>query len=82
MGRFRVRRQLMPWSRLDALHHWRSAVDSGQSIRTMALDQVDHNILVAKLLAFGLPDVTVWSAVATNACSVTRSLKLSYVEPG
>jgi len=26
--------------------------------------------------------IQAWSAVATNACSVTRSLKLSNVEPG
>jgi hypothetical protein len=47
---------------VDMLHHWHSAVDKGQSVRTVfidfakAFDHVDHNILVEKLLAFGLPD--------------------------
>jgi hypothetical protein len=47
------------------LHHWHSAADRGQSVRTVfidfakAFDHVDHNILVAKLLAFGLPDIII-----------------------
>jgi len=50
---------------VDALHHWHSAVDKGQSVRTVfidyakAFDHVDHNILVAKMIAFGLPDVII-----------------------
>jgi hypothetical protein len=50
---------------VDMLHHWHSATDQGQSIRTVfidfakAFDHVDHNILVAKLLAFGLPDTII-----------------------
>ena len=45
------------------LHHWHSAVDAGQSVRTAfidfakAFDHVDHNILVAKLLSLDLPDI-------------------------
>jgi hypothetical protein len=40
---------------VDALHHWHSAVDNGQSVRTVfidyakAFDHVDHNILVTKM---------------------------------
>jgi len=47
------------------LHHWHSAVDKSQSVCTVfidfakAFDHVDHNILVEKLLAFGLPDIIV-----------------------
>jgi len=51
------------------LHHWHTAVDKGQSARTVfvdfgldfakAFDHVDHNILVTKLVALGLPDVIV-----------------------
>ena len=52
---------------VDMLHHWHSATDRGQSVRTVfidfakAFDHVDHNIFVAKLLAFGLPETAdVW----------------------
>jgi hypothetical protein len=47
------------------LHHWNSATDQGQSVRIVfidfakAFDHVDHSILVAKLLAFGLPDTII-----------------------
>ena len=47
------------------MHHWHAAVDKGQSARTVfvdfakAFDHVDHNILVTKLVALGLPDVIV-----------------------
>jgi hypothetical protein len=47
------------------LHHWHSAVDAGQSVRTVfidfakAFDHVDHNILVAKLLSLDLPDIII-----------------------
>jgi Reverse transcriptase (RNA-dependent DNA polymerase) len=50
---------------VDALHHWHSAVDSRQSVRTVfvdyakAFDHVDHNILVAKMVEFGLSDVII-----------------------
>jgi len=50
---------------VDMLHHWHSAVDKSQSVRAVfidfakAFDHVDHNILVEKLLAFGLPDIIV-----------------------
>ena len=50
---------------VDMLHHWHSAVDRGQSVRTVfidfakAFDHVDHNILVAKLLGFGLTDTII-----------------------
>ena len=50
---------------VDALHHWHSAVDSRQSVRTIfvdyakAFDHIDHNILVAKMVEFGLPDVII-----------------------
>ena len=44
------------------LHHWHSAVDKGNYVRIVfidfakAFDHVDHNILVAKLVALALPD--------------------------
>ena len=47
------------------MHHWHAAVDKGQSARTVfvdfakAFDHVNHNILVTKLVALGLPDVIV-----------------------
>jgi hypothetical protein len=50
---------------VDMLHHWNSATDQGQSVRIVfidfakAFDHVDHSILVAKLLAFGLPDTII-----------------------
>ena len=50
---------------VDMLHHWHAAVNTGQSVRTVfvdfikAFDHVDHNVLVSKLVAVGLPDVTV-----------------------
>ena len=50
---------------VDMLHHWHTAVDNGQSVRTVfidfakAFDRVDHNVLVVKLVALGLPDVIV-----------------------
>jgi hypothetical protein len=50
---------------VDMLHHWHNAVDKGQSVRTVfidfakAFDHVDHNVLVDKLLAFGLPDTII-----------------------
>ena len=50
---------------LDIMHHWHKVVDEGQSVRVVfidfakAFDHVDHNMLVAKLMEFGLPDVIV-----------------------
>ena len=50
---------------MDIVHHWHKAVDKGQSVRTVfidfakAFDHVDHNIMVAKLTKFGLPDVII-----------------------
>jgi len=50
---------------VDMLHHWHAAVDKGESVRTVFVDfakafhDVDHNVLVAKLIALGLPDVIV-----------------------
>ena len=47
------------------LHHWHAVVDKSQSVHTVfvdfakAFDHVDHNILVAKLVELGLPDVIV-----------------------
>jgi len=49
----------------DMLHHWHAAVDNGESVRTVfvdfakAFDHIDHNVLVAKLVSLGLPDITV-----------------------
>jgi len=43
---------------VNILHHWYHVVDAGQSVRTVfidftiALDHVDHNILIAKMLEF------------------------------
>jgi len=48
---------------IDMLHHWHAAIDKGQSIRTLfvdftkAFDHIDHNVLVSKMVALGLPDV-------------------------
>jgi len=50
---------------VDIVHHWHKAIDEGQSVRAVfidfakAFDHVDHNILVAKLIEFGLPDVII-----------------------
>jgi len=50
---------------VDMLHHWHAAADKGESVRTVfvdfakAFDHVDHNVLVAKLVALSLPDVIV-----------------------
>ena len=50
---------------VDMLHQWHAAVDKSQSVRTVfvdfakAFDHVNHNILVAKLVELGLPDVIV-----------------------
>ena len=47
---------------VDALHHWRSAVDNEQSVRTVFIDYLTmwtHNILVAKLREYGLSDVII-----------------------
>jgi len=50
---------------VDVLYHWHAAIDKGQSVRTVfvdfakAFDYVDHNVLVSKLMALGLPDVIV-----------------------
>ena len=50
---------------VDIVHHWHKVVDEGQSVRAVfidfakAFDHVDHNILVAKLIEFGLPDVII-----------------------
>jgi Reverse transcriptase (RNA-dependent DNA polymerase) len=50
---------------VDALNYGHSAVDNGQSVRTVfidyfkAFDHVNHNILVAKLREHGLPDVII-----------------------
>ena len=47
------------------LHHWHAAADKGESVPTVfvdfakAFDNVDHNVLVAKLVALSLPDVIV-----------------------
>ena len=47
------------------MHHWHKAIDEGQSVRAVfidfakAFDHVDRNILVAKLIEFGLPDVII-----------------------
>ena len=48
---------------VDMMHHWHKAVDDGQSVRAVfvdfakAFDHIDHNILIANLTEFGLPDV-------------------------
>jgi len=54
-------------SLVDMLHQWHKAVNEGQCVRTVftdfakAFDHVDHNILITKLMEFGLPDaVTQW----------------------
>ena len=50
---------------VDMLHRWHTAVDNGESVRTVfidfakAFDRVDHSVLVVKLVALGLPDVIV-----------------------
>ena len=50
---------------VEMLHHWHTAIDKGQSVRSVfvdfakVFDHVDHNVLVDKLVALSLPDVTV-----------------------
>ena len=50
---------------VDMMHHWHTAVDNGESVRTVyidfakAFDRVDHSVLVVKLVALGLRDVIV-----------------------
>ena len=60
-----LRRRSTTHALVDMLHHWHAAIDKCDSIRTVfvdfakAFDHVDHNVLVAKLAALGLPDVIV-----------------------
>ena len=60
-----LRQRFTTHALVDMLHHWHAAVDKGQSVRTVfvdfakAFDHVDHNILLDKLVALGLPDVIV-----------------------
>jgi len=49
------------------MHHWHKAIDDGQSVRVVfvdfnkAFEHVDHNVLMARLVQFGLPDtITCW----------------------
>jgi len=50
---------------VDMLHHWSKAIDEGQSVRAVfidfakAFDHVDHNVMINKLLAFGMPDTII-----------------------
>ena len=50
---------------VDMMHHWYKAVDDRQSVRAVfidfakAFDHVDHNILIARLAQFGLPDIII-----------------------
>jgi len=50
---------------MDMLHQWHKAVDEDQSVRTVfidfakAFDHVDHNIVITKLMEFGLPDAII-----------------------
>jgi len=47
------------------MHHWHTAVDNAESVRTVfidfaeAFDRMDHSVLVVRLVALGLPDVIV-----------------------
>jgi len=50
---------------VDMLHHWHSAVDSGQSVRIVfidfakAFDRVDHNVLMTRMMALNLPEIII-----------------------
>jgi len=50
---------------VDMLHYWYKAIDKGQSVRVVfvdyakAFDHVNHNILIEKMQALGLPDFIV-----------------------
>ena len=50
---------------VDMLHHWHSAIDHRESARAVfidyakAFDHVDHNILLRKMSALGLPDIII-----------------------
>jgi len=50
---------------VNMLHHWHAAIDRRQSVYTVfvdfskAFDHVDHNVLIDKMVALGLPDVIV-----------------------
>ena len=46
---------------VSVLHHWSTALDSGNSVRALfvdyskAFDRVDHNVLLNEMVAFGVP---------------------------
>lgn len=48
---------------VDMLHHWYQAAEKGKSTRILLLDYskafdlVDHNIIIAKLSSYGVPDI-------------------------
>ena len=50
---------------VDMMHHWHSAVDTGQSVRIVfidfaeACDRVDHNVLMSRLVDVDQPDIIV-----------------------
>jgi len=52
---------------VNTMHHWHKAIDDGQSVQVVfvdfnkAFEHVDHNVLMARLVQFGLPDtITCW----------------------
>jgi len=78
-----IRRSLTP----DAAHTLvyafiHSRVDCCNAILVGVSDGVVRKLQSVLHAAARLVTGVCWSAVATNACSVTRSLKLSNVEPG
>jgi len=68
----------------DIMHHWYKAVDEGQSVRSVfielakAFDHVDHNVLVAKLMDFTLPDSVIrW--ISSFLCHRRQRIKIGDV---
>jgi len=67
-----LKRRSMTHALIDMLHHWHDTVDKGQSVHAVfvdfakAFDHADHNILVIKMLRFGLSDtVMCWTSFDT-----------------
>jgi len=60
-----LKKRLTMHGLVDMMHHWHSAVDTGQSVCivfidfTKAFDRVDHNVLMSKLVALHLPNTIV-----------------------
>jgi len=48
---------------VNFMHHWNKAVDECKSVHAVFVDfakAVDHNVLVARLMDYGLPHTVIW----------------------